>query len=121
MNHAYDMKRCYIFEENKFDDDETVDYFPKIKLDSGIHGTHYLFSMWHQLVFFEAIGLGPLKSLHSDGNPPFVLTEAARFCLKVKKRNMEDDTMFMTIKKQTTAEFKAYVSKHDKGNNYYIL
>ena len=107
------MAKCFDETRDDFIDNVTLKFYPSLKMDSGMHGLNYVVSMHHQLTFFEAVGLGPLKSAHGDSEPPYELTEAARFCLQVRKRNAEGSVTYLAVKKQSKSDFDVYVREYD--------
>jgi hypothetical protein len=100
---------------NVFNDKDTLLYYPNLKemRDSRYSvplPSHYIFSIYHQLVFFEAVGLGALKTTNGNGRGIITLSEAARFCLSVSKKK-RSEVQSLKVKKQTQDEYQDHV-KH---------
>ena len=107
-------------DRDDFSDVTTVEYYPRVVRGFGHHAQHYLFSIRHQLLFFEAVGLGPLKTEDGDGLPPFKLSEAAKYCLQITKKK-KDTTLFLAVKKQTSQEFSTWVANFDQKQGKFSI
>ena len=115
LHHAFEMISS-LKSQSSFEDTTTPGYYPPLNLNTGQNSFSYLFSIRHQIAFYEAAGLGALKSKSSDGNPPFILSEAARFCFQMQKR-ANSNVLYLSLKKQTPTEYNDYVEAWDNLNS----
>jgi hypothetical protein len=109
----------------KFNDKETLLYYPNLKeitgaSKCGVNPGHYLYSIQHSLTFFEAIGLGALKTMQGNGRGTITLSEASRFCLTITKKK-RSDTQYLKVKKQTQEEYNDHVKHWNSDHRKYMV
>ena len=112
--HTKQLSTCGENADGTIIDDKTLDYFHKLQTGMGKHPLHYQFSIRHQLIFYEAIGLGPLKTMNGNGEPPFMLSEASRSCLQIYKKSKKESRQYLAVKKQNENDFQAYIKSYDE-------